>query len=265
MPAPVFQKEALARLASPEQLDHLMPLTSPRGWIALWTIAAGLALGVVWMFAGSMAVRVEGEGILIRPGGVRQLTAPTGATIEEIKIEPGELVHNSQPLIGLREASESGAATEIVAPLEGRILDVSVEPHDEVSAGTPLIRLESLAVPLEAVIYVPAADAYRIQNGMEVMVRPAIAGAGRPEMLRGRVKSASRFPSTQETIARMLGSEDLAGFLMRSGPRVKIDVELLPGTADDLRDYFSGTPCHARITVGKFRPVNLIVPARDSP
>ena len=34
----IFRKSALDRMASPEQLDALMRITSPRGWIALLTI-----------------------------------------------------------------------------------------------------------------------------------------------------------------------------------------------------------------------------------
>ena len=37
----IFRKAALTRLASPDQLDQLMQVTSPRSWIAL----AGFALG----------------------------------------------------------------------------------------------------------------------------------------------------------------------------------------------------------------------------
>ncbi|MEY4095680.1 MAG: hypothetical protein RLZZ53_2879, partial [Acidobacteriota bacterium] len=35
----IFRKVALDRLASPEQLDLLMEVTSPRSWIALVAVA----------------------------------------------------------------------------------------------------------------------------------------------------------------------------------------------------------------------------------
>lgn len=263
MPTPVYQKEALARLASPDQLDHLMPLTSPRGWIALGTIAAALILGLIWTFTGSMAVRIEGQGILLRPGGIRQIVAPVAGTVDRINVGPGDLVQPSQELLRLRSASGAAKPLEIVTPLEARVLDVAVQPQDSVEEGTPLVRLESLDQPLEAVLYLPAADAYRVHSGMEVVVRPSSAGNGLPEFVRGRVRSAARFPATREALSRMLGSEELVGHLTRSGPCVKIDVELLTESAEVLHALYSGTPCRARITIGRFRPVNLIVPARD--
>ncbi len=45
---PLFRKAALDKLASPERLDVLMQVTSPQGWIALWTIGGILVLAIFW-------------------------------------------------------------------------------------------------------------------------------------------------------------------------------------------------------------------------
>ena len=39
----IFRKVALERLSSPEQLDQLMQVTSPKGWLALAGLGALLA------------------------------------------------------------------------------------------------------------------------------------------------------------------------------------------------------------------------------
>ena len=41
---PLFRPRALERLSSPERLDALMQVTSPKGWLALYTIAGLLGL-----------------------------------------------------------------------------------------------------------------------------------------------------------------------------------------------------------------------------
>ncbi|MGA7497687.1 MAG: hypothetical protein WBX00_13260, partial [Isosphaeraceae bacterium] len=72
----IYRGEALQRLASPEQLDQLMPLTDPRGWLALAALGMVLAAVLVWACFGTVRVTVEAQGVLVRPGGVRTVAAP---------------------------------------------------------------------------------------------------------------------------------------------------------------------------------------------
>lgn len=66
----LFQEQALERLSSPEQLDRLMPLTSPRGWLALAGIGLLLAAGLVWSFVGTVETIIKAEGVFTAPGVV---------------------------------------------------------------------------------------------------------------------------------------------------------------------------------------------------
>src|SRR5262249_59536347 len=78
----VFRQVALDRLASPEQLDQLIVLTSPIGWAALTAIAALLSAIVVWGIFGAVPTRIEGAGILVARGGqVFDAMAPTSGTL----------------------------------------------------------------------------------------------------------------------------------------------------------------------------------------
>lgn len=65
----IFRKVALDRLSSPEQLDRLITLTSPTGWMALAALAVLLAAIVAWGILGSVPTWVEGAGILVARGG----------------------------------------------------------------------------------------------------------------------------------------------------------------------------------------------------
>ena len=64
--ADLFRKKAIDKLSSPEQLDTMMQVTSPGGWIALAGLGVILLFAVVWSVVGSIGIRVEGQGILIR-------------------------------------------------------------------------------------------------------------------------------------------------------------------------------------------------------
>jgi HlyD family secretion protein len=78
----IFRKVALERLSSPEQLDQLVPLTSPIGWTAVIAIAAILAAAVGWSIFGSLPTAVPGSGILVSRGGhVFDAMSPVSGTL----------------------------------------------------------------------------------------------------------------------------------------------------------------------------------------
>lgn len=88
----LFRKAALDKLASPEQLDVLARVTSPTGWLALGTVGLLLVGVVAWSLLGSVPTRVEGEGILIRGGGLRQLESTGDGILTELNIRVNDEV-----------------------------------------------------------------------------------------------------------------------------------------------------------------------------
>ena len=92
----VFRKASLDRLASPEQLDRLLQVTRPRGWIAL--VALGFLVGsaVLWGFEGSIPSRVAGQGILLKSGGVLEIAAGAGGRITDVAVNVGDVVREGQ-------------------------------------------------------------------------------------------------------------------------------------------------------------------------
>lgn len=92
----IFRKVSLERLSSPEQLDALMRVTSPRGWVALLALCALLVLAVVWGLFGSIPSKVNGPCILIRLGGVSEIVAPGAGRIADISVDFGDNVREGQ-------------------------------------------------------------------------------------------------------------------------------------------------------------------------
>jgi HlyD family secretion protein len=106
----LFRKSALDKLASPERLDVLMEVTSGKGWIALVTIGgigAGLAL---WSVFGTIPDRIDGQGIMIRGGGLRQVRATGDGTLTKLTITLNDVVTEAQ-VVG--EISQIGSSEEI--------------------------------------------------------------------------------------------------------------------------------------------------------
>lgn len=92
----IFRSVALERLSSPEQLDQLMQVTTPRGWLALVGIAALLATALVWGVLGSVPERIAGQGILIRSGGVLEVEASGDGRVTDVAVRVGDVVSEGQ-------------------------------------------------------------------------------------------------------------------------------------------------------------------------
>jgi HlyD family secretion protein len=88
----LFRKSAIDKLSSPERLDVLMQVTSPKGWAALVMMGIVLGGGVVWGFVGTVPTRIDGQGILIRGGGLRELRADGEGTLTRLHVAPNGMV-----------------------------------------------------------------------------------------------------------------------------------------------------------------------------
>lgn len=92
----IFRSVALERLSSPEQLDQLMQVTTPRGWLMLVGVGALLATALVWGIVGSIPERIAGQGILTRSGGVLDVEAPGDGRVTDVAVRVGDAVSEGQ-------------------------------------------------------------------------------------------------------------------------------------------------------------------------
>lgn len=94
--SPVFRKVSLDRLSSPEQLDQLMQVTDPRGWIALAATGVILLTAIVWSVAGTVPETVSGSGMLMKTGGVFEVAPLSGGRVTDLSVGVGDTVHEGQ-------------------------------------------------------------------------------------------------------------------------------------------------------------------------
>lgn len=99
----IFRKVALERLSSPEQLDQLMQVTDPKGWMALCALCTLLASALAWGVWGAIPTEATGEGILLRRGGVSDLVAPGAGQVEAVLVGVGDVIAKGQPVATLRQ------------------------------------------------------------------------------------------------------------------------------------------------------------------
>lgn len=260
----IYRKQALERLASPEQLDQLMPLTRPREWVALAAIGLLLTGALLWSVFGTIRTTVEGSGILTRGEGVRTLTAGQPGVVESISAEIGDEPEANQELMRIVSGEAGAEEKRIVSPGASRVLDIAVGPGDAVDRDTPLLMLESLAHPLQAVVFLPAAEAFQIETEMEVQVFLGTDRDRNAGMLNGRVRVAGRVPAAHSTMMKLLQSEEWVATLTRNGPCFEIVVDLDSKSSRleiaSMAGIHSGTPCRAVITVARRSPLQMAFP-----
>lgn len=91
-----YRKAALDRLASPEQIDELMKMTTAKDWVPLLATVLVLSTVGVWAFSGSLPTKAAGQGVIVRTGGVFSVATLHGGMITALHVKVGDSVKANQ-------------------------------------------------------------------------------------------------------------------------------------------------------------------------
>lgn len=92
----IFRQAALDKLSSPEQLDQLMQVATPKSWLALAAFGVLLLTALTWGIFDRIPVQVHARGILIKPGGVYVVTARGEGAVLRVRVRPEQVLTNGQ-------------------------------------------------------------------------------------------------------------------------------------------------------------------------
>ena len=90
-----FRKAALEKLSTPEKLDQLITVTSPRSWLVLLTLVLALVTGLVWAFQGTTKTKVNAAGIIMS-GEVFNIISTTSGQVLELMVGLDDEVQEGQ-------------------------------------------------------------------------------------------------------------------------------------------------------------------------
>ncbi len=263
----LFRKVALERLSSPEQLDQLLTVTTPRGWVALIGLGCLLIGVILWSIFGTISTQVNGQGVLIKGGGISDVIALSEGQIADIRVVAGDHVHKGEviarmdhteiteqicdmefDLQEIKNGIVNGNAdklereidhlkerleidSRVVSSYEGRVLEVKVQKGDFIDLGSPVVSLElegDTVKNLEAVVYIPLEEGKKILPGMDVQIAPTIVKKEEYGFMMGRVVSVSKYPVTYREMMRVLGKDELVQMLLGKGAPIEVRVDLIP-------------------------------------
>jgi multidrug efflux pump subunit AcrA (membrane-fusion protein) len=232
-----FRRAALRHLEAPEKLDEAVRLASAPAWLMGAALAVIVAGAVTWAAIGTVATTVGAPGVLVHANGVSTLDATTSGQLVRWWVSPDARATKGAPLYTVQAAD--GQVRTVAAPWDAYVVSVIVTNGQLVEPGTPIATLEQVTGAgdrLEAVVFVPAADAPTIPLGAGVTLTAAAAPSAVFGTLGGTVASVGNFPETTDSLQAFLGEGASTGSLLASGSVIRVVIKLatVPGSPTKL-------------------------------
>jgi HlyD family secretion protein len=136
----IFRKIALERLSSPEQLDHLMQVTLPRGWLALFAAATVILAALVWGIFGTIPTSINGSGILIRGGSVYDVVSSGAGVVTQVCVRANDVIAEQDVVARLSQPE-----------LDLRIRHTELERQDLLDQNEKLMRSETETLRIDSI------------------------------------------------------------------------------------------------------------------
>lgn len=102
----IFRKVSLDRLSSPEQLDQLLRVTTPKSWLAMVALSGVLLIIVIWGYTGTISTKAAGQGIIVRTGTVLNVVSTGSGLVTKIYASPGDRVKPNQIVATVSQPEE---------------------------------------------------------------------------------------------------------------------------------------------------------------
>lgn len=160
----LFRSEALKRLQTPDQIDRVMRVTKPSGWIALSAFGLVLLTAAVWSLVGSLPIRVAASGILL--------------------------------------AGEHGVQS-VEAVAAGRLIEINVNDNDEVKKGQIIARIELADLTQKIEDLKQQLATYTAERDRQAQFYELYNAEQRKNMARQRAALQSNLASTEESLVSL--------------------------------------------------------------
>ena len=94
----LFREKSLERLSSPERLDQLMEVVSPKSWLPLLSLMSLVTAAGIWSIYGRIPITIEGRGVLVYPSNVVPLQSKSSGQLANLTVKVGDTVKKGQVL-----------------------------------------------------------------------------------------------------------------------------------------------------------------------
>lgn len=97
----LFRKRAIERLSSPEQLDTIMQITSPAGWVALIGIFVIISAVIVWSILGQIPDKVYARGMILK--NLHEIVSDFKGRVTELKVKENDFVEFNEVVANVKQ------------------------------------------------------------------------------------------------------------------------------------------------------------------
>ena len=133
-----FRKTALEKLSTPEQLDQLIKVTTPKGWILLSTLFIALTTALIWSVFGNIKTKLNVVGVILGEE-LHEVVSTSNGQLLDLKVEIGQKVKKGDIIAVLHQP-------EILQQIEGYqaiIKERELEFNQSSSFGSQDTRIQS--------------------------------------------------------------------------------------------------------------------------
>lgn len=168
--AQIFNKSAIEKMSSPEQLDKALKVTSPLSWLVLLALSVVVAVTVVWSFLGKLPVTVTATGVISDLSGVVSIYAPESGKVVSIA-ENGATVGDGSSILTYEDKTGAPKTIVLSTASTGTVQSQIVKTGDDFEQQAELIHITPNINGNKIVVgYVSASDINKIKSGMTARV-----------------------------------------------------------------------------------------------
>lgn len=134
----MFRKEAMDQLSSPEQLEQLMEVTTPKAWITLYSVAGCLLVILLWSIFGQIPITIDGSGIFVFPRRVVPFQSPAPGQVVTLSVAVGDFVKKGEVIGTLNQPD----LVQELAQEEVRLIEARAQTEQKGDALAKRMKLE---------------------------------------------------------------------------------------------------------------------------
>lgn len=218
----LYRKSSIEKLSNPEQLDHMITVTSPMSWIALLGVVIIVVSVIIWSITGTLPTTLTVNGIVANPESVCAYFSEQSGTVTKLLKKPGDSVKKDDGILIIK--SNDGSEHTIKANNDGKITDYLVEMDASVYSGEEIARYTPAVSQDQVVVcYVPLSAAAQLEKDMKVLLYPSSVDSQKYGHMEAWVESVGEYAVTTSNMWYVTGADNLmADQFLGEGPVISV-------------------------------------------
>ena len=191
----LFRAKALAQVDIPKQIDNLLPITSPRIWIAVAGVAGVLAAVILYAAGTPQITSITSMGRVVAESGVVTVESIDEFVLDRTPVTEGSVVRKGE--LVAEGTGAGGTTVALTAPADGIIWQILASPGQVFPGGTAVLTILPPGSDTHVFVPVPQDASSGVQVGQNAQI------FGSDFTVNGTVLGVSKTPLPSERAAAL--------------------------------------------------------------